>query len=173
MKSSPGEGRAPCSSTGWGAALLLREEEHGDPDGLGGQQAERERAACLMHDSIQGSSHRSTASRVRRVIVTLSSALRRAHLDTVSSFLTKLSPSSPITLAANTGKQWKEMSEEWEEDFYCHSFSGVNSMEGDRYYCQVVPIVKKWLRQRSGTLPAVSPALPCILLRLLTVSTQV
>lgn len=65
----------------------------------------------------------------------------RPHLNAVSSFLTRLSLSSPITLAANTGEM--EMLEGWEQDFYCHIFSGVNAMEGDWCHYQVVPVVKE------------------------------
>lgn len=35
------------------------------------------------------------------------------------------------------------MLEGWEQDFYCHIFSGANAKEGDWCHYQVVPVMKE------------------------------
>lgn len=143
------EGIAPCNSTGWGlpgwgAALLPRRA-----GGLGGQWAEHEPAVCPCR---MASKTIGTGARMRGVIITL----RKPHLDAVSNFPTELRQ-YVIMVSANTGKQSKEMSEEWEQDFCYHSFSKLH----DRW---LVPLLSSSsseemiLRQGSGSLP-VSPAL--------------
>lgn len=148
-KSCPWEGIAPCNGTGWGlpgwgAALLPRRA-----GGLGGQWAEHEPAVCPCR---MASKTIGTGARMRGVIITL----RKPHLDAVSNFPTELRQ-YVIMVSANTGKQSKEMSEEWEQDFCYHSFSKLH----DRW---LVPLLSSSsseemiLRQGSGSLP-VSPAL--------------
>lgn len=99
--SCPWEWRAPCRSTGWGlpAALLPRGawEPSGHP---GGQWTEHEPKVCFLHNLVMGAQHIDWG-----VIIPLSSSLQKPHLSTICSFPAEFSPSFPITLAGNTGKQ--------------------------------------------------------------------
>ena len=149
VKFCPCEGRAP-------GGLLCSPGKPEDSGDLDRQQAEREPAVCPC-TAASRQRHSLTADEGVRSPSLLSP--ERLLLNIESGSVNEHILSSAITRAANTGKQWKEMLERWEQDFYCHVFR-ANSIEDDWYHHFTSEGVT--LGQRSCIQPAVSPAFPFI-----------